>query len=320
MAQATHEELYKKHRPKKLSEIVGQDRAVAEIRKKLTTGKFPHAVLLKGPTGTGKTTIMRILRRILKCGDRDYTEINTADFKGIDTIRTLRDTLHLQPWSETKVIGIDECHKLTNDAQNAILKMLEDTPAHAYFILGTTDSEKLLKAVLGRCTEIKLQAIEEQHLEALIKRVAETEGLSVSDEVVMEIAEAAEGSARKALVILEAVGAAEGDAEQKKAISITTVDKDLSYKLASALMGFGGAPNWNAVAQILQKMKDEDAEAVRYMVLAFARSCLVGKEGKLPQQRNLGQAAKVINFFGTHFYDSKQAGLAFACFNVVHTK
>lgn len=312
-----HTELYKKHRPARLADIVGQDRAIADIRKKLKTG-WPHALLLKGPTGTGKTTIMRIMRRILKCNDRDYVEINTADFKGIDTIRDLRDTIHLQPWGMTKVIGIDECHKLTNDAQNAILKMLEDTPSHAYFILGTTDPNKLLKAVLGRCSEVQLQAIEGRHLETLVKTVAEKEGYNISDRIAEEIAEAADGSARKALVILEAVGGLEGETEQKKAIQITTVDKDLSFKLASELMW--PKQGWAGVASILQKMKDEDPEAVRYMVLAFARSCLVGKEGQAPNPRNLGRAAMVINFFGENFYDSKQAGLAFACFNVMNAK
>lgn len=312
------QELYKRYRPQKLVDVVGQDTAVGQIRKALKAGKFAHAVLLSGPTGTGKTTLMRIIRKWLKCHERDYKEINTANFKGIDTIRELQKILPLNPFSgECRVIGIDECHKLTNDAQNAILKMLEDTPDHVYFILGTTDPHKLLAPVLGRCTEYKLRNIAPDVLEPLIRKVIAAEKLTVSDGVIEEIASAAEGSARKALVILEAVAAEEGEAAQKQAIQITTVNKDLAFKLAGALMGFGGPRKWNDIAAILREMNEEDPEGVRHMILSFARSCLIGKEKKAPDPRNLGRAALLINEFGTPFYESKKAGLAFACFNVM---
>lgn len=313
-------EFHKKHRPRKLAEVIGQDKAVSSIRKALKQGKIPHAMLLNGPTGTGKTTLMRILRRILKCSERDYIEINTADFRGIDTIRDLRKNLHLLPFGggETRVIGIDECHMLSKDAQNAILKMLEDTPEHVYFILGTTDPQKLLPAILGRCAEYKLRALDEEDLTALIKSVCEKEKLEICQGVIAAIAEAAGGSARKALVILDAVSKEESEEDQERAIQITTVNKDLSYKLASSLMAFKGNPSWNEVAALLRELKDEEPEGVRYMVLAFARSCMIGKGDKPPQPKNVHRAALLINEFGTHFYDSKNAGLAFACYNVVH--
>lgn len=310
--------LYNKHRPLKLDGVVGQDKAVNAIRKALVAGTLPHSILLNGPTGTGKTTLMRIIRRALKCGDRDYKEINTADFRGIDTIRDIRQNLHLQPWGASKVIGIDECHMLSKDAQNAILKMLEDTPDHAYFVLGTTDPQKLLPAILGRCTEYKLRTLDEDEILVVLSTVCEREQFEVSQDILQEIAESSGGSARKALVILEAVAKEEGDEAQQQAIQITTVNKDLAFKLGYALMwGKGG---WNEIAGLLREMKDEDPEGVRYVVLGFARNQLVGKEGKAPEPRNMTRAASVINFFGTNFYDSKQAGLAFACFNVIHSK
>jgi DNA polymerase III gamma/tau subunit len=312
-------ELYKRYRPKKLSDVVGQDTAISAIRKAIAAGKFPHSTLINGPTGTGKTTLMRIIRKILKCSDQDYVEINTADFRGIDTIRSLRHNMPLQPiGGDTRVIGIDECHSLSKDGQNAILKMLEDTPDHVYFILGTTDPHKLLPAVIGRCTEYKLRAISCDHLEALIKSVIEKEKLCIADGILEEVAIAAEGSARKALVILDAISKEEGEEAQKLAIQVTTVNKERAYLLASELMW--PKKGWATAATLLQQMKDEEPEGIRHMVLAFARSCLVGKEGKEPNPRNCSRAATIINFFGTNFYDSKHAGLAFACWNVMISK
>jgi DNA polymerase III delta prime subunit len=313
-------ELYKRYRPQKLSEIIGQPHAVAQLRKALQTNKVDHAILFNGPTGTGKTTLMRIMRRNLKCSSNDYTEINTADFKGIDTIRDLRRNLNLHPiGGACRIIAIDECHKLTNDAQNAILKLLEDTPAHVYFMLGTTDPQKLLAALLGRCSEIKLRTINQDDLEALIREVAGKEKLTISESVIPEIAQAANGSARKALVILGAVAKAEGDEAQSRAIAITSIDKNLAFGLAKLLM-WGKKGDWASVAIQLQKMKDEDPEGVRHCVLGLARAMIVGKDGKPPSPNNAARAYCCLNAFEDNFYDSHGPGLALACWRTVFSE
>lgn len=317
MNEKTTHELYKRYRPQKLSEIIGQPHAVAQLRKALEKNKVDHTILFNGPTGTGKTTLMRIMARNLKCSRHDFTEINTADFKGIDTIRDIRRNINLQPIGGVcRIVAIDECHKLTNDAQNAILKLLEDTPAHVYFMLGTTDPQKLLAALLGRCTEIKLKAIDQDDLEALIKDIIAKEKFPVSGKIIEEIAEAAHGSARKALVILDAVSKAEPGEAQARAISITTIDKDLAYALAKLLI-FGPKGSWLKVALHLQKMKDEDPEGVRHCVLGFARVMMTGKDGRAPDPNYAARAFCCLNAFEDNFYDSHGPGLVLACWRTV---
>lgn len=320
MDKTTTHELYKRYRPKNLTDVIGQPNAVKMLMKALKAGKVDHSILFNGPTGTGKTTLMRIMRRLLRCSLNDYIEINTADFKGIDTIRHLRANLNLHPIGGVcRVIAIDECHKLTNDAQNAILKLLEDTPAHVYFMLGTTDPQKLLAALLGRCSEIKLSAISAKDLTKLVMDVIQKESLSVNEVIIEQIVEAADGSARKALVILDAVSKAEGDAEQKKAISVTSINKDLAFGLAKLLL-WGKKGDWGPCALQLQKMKEEDPEGVRHCVLGLARAIIVGKEGTVPTQYNAIRAYQCLNAFEDNFYDSHGPGLALACWRTINAE
>ena len=307
-------ELYKRYRPQHLAHIFGQPRAVAQLQKALKKG-LDHAILLSGPTGTGKTTLMRILRREIKCSDNDYSEINTSDFKGIDTIRDLRRTINLQPFGgETKVVGIDECHKLTNDAQNAILKLLEDPPDHAYFILGTTDPHKLLKALIGRCTEYKLNPIQSECLMDLMRVICKREKFAVSDGLLEDIAEIAEGSARKALVILDAVSKEEGDEAQRRAIQVTSVDKDKAAALAKMLVWPRGE-KWIEVAALIRELEDYDAEGVRQLILGFARAALIGPKGG-GKPSNPGRGAMAIEIFQEMNIYSGHPGLALACFKI----
>lgn len=309
-------ELYKKHRPGKLETVVGQQGAVASLAKMFQRGDVPHALLLTGPSGCGKTTIGRIVKKHLECGDQDYTEINSADFKGIDMVREIRKQMHLAPISgDVRIWLIDEAHKLTNDAQNALLKILEDTPSHAYFLLATTDPQKLLKTIHTRCSEVKLSPLSAAELVKLVKRVIDKEGLDVREDVVDEIVDAADGSARKALVILQQVAGLPAE-EQLKAIQTTTFNKDAALDLARLLVTKPQA-GWADCASILRSLKDEDPEGIRYCVLGYARSCLVGSENRPPVTKLVQRAFRVIDVFSSNFYDSKQAGLAAACYEVV---
>lgn len=313
------QEYYKRYRPKSLKTVVGQDAAVASLERLMAKG-LPHAILLTGPSGCGKTTIGRIVKDHLQCGDGDFIEINSADFKGIEMVRDIRRHANLSPMhGNARVWLIDECHKLTSDAQNAFLKILEDTPPHAYFLLATTDPQKLIKTIHTRCSEVKLVGLSAQALQRVLQRVIDKESLKVSEDVITEIIEACEGSARKALVILEQVGSLEGEDEQIKAIQATTFDKDAAFKLAQAIMGFGDQ-NWGSVAKMLRGLLEQDAEGIRYVILGYARSCLIGKPDKPPNMKYCSRAFKVIECFGRNFYDSKHAGLAAACFEVISTE
>lgn len=302
------DEFYKRFRPKTLKGIVGQDNAVASLQTLMEKKRLPHTILLNGPSGCGKTTVARILKDFLVCGDQDFIEVNGADARGVDTIRDIRRSVGMSPMSgETKVWLIDEAHKLTNDAQNAFLKLLEDTPRHVYFMLATTDPGKLIKTILTRSTEIKFVAIPEEAMKRVLQRVIDKERLDISENVIEAIIEAAQGSARKALVILEQVAGLDGETAQIAAVEATNVNKVLAIELARAL--FDPKP-WPAVAKILTDLKDDEPEGIRYLILGYYRSVLL-KGGKFAPK-----AFMIIDIFSKNFYDSKHAGLAAACYEV----
>ncbi len=303
-------EIYRKHRPTMFKHVVGQAQAVSVLNQMVKAQRVPHAMLFTGPSGTGKTTLARILRSKLGCGDGDFQEINAADFRGIDTIRDLRTRMSLAPINgRCRVCLIDESHKLSNDAQNAFLKILEDTPKHYYFMLATTDPNKLIKTIITRCTEIKLKAMGAQDLRTLLKDISAKEKLVITEEVEDKIIECAQDSARLALVLLnKLVGLDPKD-------HLDAVEKNISnaesIALARALID--PRSTWGDVAAILKRIDDEP-ESVRWLVLSYASSVLLGG-GKLA-----GRAYDIVQAFRDHWYDCKRAGLVAACFEVVGLK
>lgn len=311
-------ELYKKYRPSKLSEIVGQDEAVASLKGMLAQNKLPHTILFTGPSGVGKTTLARILKNRLKCSDIDFNDVNCASIDGVlDVIRGIQARMTQAPLAgPCRIWLLDEVQSLTRAtyAQQAMLKILEDTPKHVYFFLCTTDPGKLLTAIRSRSTEVKLKSVGHDDLYVLLKGTLDKEGTKVSDAVVEKIIEAAEGGPRKAMVLLHQVLGVEDEIKQLELIEKSDT-KNLAITLARSLVCFPNKrPPWPRIGQILKDIEGEDCEQIRHLILSYARSVILKGGGLAPV------AADAIDCFETNLQDSKHAGLALMCWKLFHRK
>lgn len=301
-------ELYKKHRPATLRRIFGQKTAVNTLKPMIAAGAIPHAILFTGDSGCGKTTLARILKTELACNDNDFMEINCADFNGIDMVRDIRNRMRQAPiGGDCRIWLIDEGHMLSKPAQNAFLKMLEDTPKHVYFFIATTHPQKLIKTIRTRCTEIQLKAMQPKAQDKLIRYVLKREKVELSDEVIENLIEHGEESARKVLVLLNQIILLESEEDQINAIE-SADSQTVGFKIAQAVAN--PRTKWKEMAAILREV-DEEPESLRWMVLSYATSIML-KGGPLTERANL-----MIIAFGDNFYDSKKAGLVAACFEVV---
>lgn len=302
-----HDELYRRYRPTKFSEVVGQDESIRMLTEMGKSGKIPHALLFTGPSGTGKTTLGRILRKKIGCIDADYIETNAADFRGIDTIREMARNSSAAPLGgKCRVWFIDEVHQLTSQAQDAFLKLLEDTHRHVYFMLGTTDPQKLKNTIITRCTQIRCKELSEDDLKKVVTRVCEAEGKELDESVLKRLVEASSGSARKALVILHAIIDLGSKEEQLSAIQ-SEDERSQAIEICRGLMN--PKTTWKDMQEVL-KTVEEDPEAIRWMILGYAKKVLLGNG-------NHSRAALIIENFRDHFYDSKHAGLVVSCWNVM---
>lgn len=295
-------ELYRKYRPSTFKRVVGQEEAVNTLKGLLASDKFPHALLLSGPSGCGKTTLGRILQKKLNCSDADYVEINVAESRGIDTIREVQQRMGLTPLQGGSRIWLfDECHRWTPDASSAALKTLEDTPPHVYFILATTDPDKLLPTIKTRCTEVKVRSLTEAELKTMLSGVLAQEGATVDPDVVDAVADAAEGSARKALVVMHQALALPAREEQL-AIIAKENSKKHTQDLVRALMD--PKKKWDDIAKLCGDVEQsgEDYEGVRRRILGYAKALM-----KTPAKA--GWASKIIATFRKNWYDCGFAGL-----------
>lgn len=216
---------YRTFRPLSFDTVVRQEHIVRTLKNQISSGKIGHAYLFCGPRGTGKTTLAKIFARAINCehpvdgspcgkcetckslasgASLDISEIDAASNNGVDEMRDLREKVQYPPVSgKYKVYIIDEVHMLTSSAFNAVLKTLEEPPAHAVFILATTEPQKIPATILSRCMRFDFKLIPQKDLEGLIKSVYDKVGKSYEDEAVSAIARAGAGSARDSLSIAD---------------------------------------------------------------------------------------------------------------------
>lgn len=205
--------LYRKYRPTNFDEVRDQDHIVSVLKGAIKKDAIPHGILFSGSRGTGKTTLARIFAAAIGTTPIDIYEMDAASNRGIDDIRELREAVHTVPFeSRFKVYIIDEVHMLTKEAFNALLKTLEEPPAHVIFILATTEEEKLLDTILSRLQVFRLRAPSRAVLATTVTDVAKSEGFTLAPDAADLIATAADGSFRDALGITQKVILASGDA------------------------------------------------------------------------------------------------------------
>lgn len=202
---------YRRYRSKNLSEIVGQEHITDTLGQALKNGRISHAYLFTGPRGVGKTSIARILAYEINnlpyeddSPHIDIIEIDAASNRRIEEIRELRDKVHVAPTSaKYKVYIIDEVHMLTREAFNALLKTLEEPPAHVVFILATTDAHKLPETIVSRTQRYTFKPVDKDKVKAHLKHIAKLEKITVSDEALDLLAEHGDGSFRDSISLLD---------------------------------------------------------------------------------------------------------------------
>lgn len=270
--------LYLKYRPSALNEIVGNNEIVSALKGMFKKKDVPHAILFHGPTGCGKTTLARIIAKELGCTENNIVEIDTAQFRGIDTARELRKNIQFTPLGGgIRVYILDEIHKATGDSQNALLKILEDTPPYIYFILCTTDPQSLLPTIKGRCSQFQTQLLSDLDMNQLLIHVAFQENEEVNQEILEQIVQDSQGHPRNALQILEQVLST----PPKRRMAIAqqaAVEQSESIALCRALIK---RESWGKVKEILQGLKQQDPEGIRRVVLGYATSVLLNKDDQV---------------------------------------
>ena len=296
------------YRPATLKEVEGNRSTVEALQAILSREKdLPHAFLFLGPSGCGKTTLGRIVANELGCAQADMREVDVADFRGIDTIRDIRQQARLKPMAgPVRVWLLDEVHRMTVDAMNALLKILEDTPPHVFFILCTTDPEKLLKTIISRCMTFSVGPLSERQTTRLLQRIVKAEGVEgFPEEAYRQLHAASQGHPRRAVVELDRII----DLDPKsilKAIEQSSKDEALGIDLCRALLK---REPWGKVAAVLRGLQDQEEESLRRMVLGYMNAVLLKEDNQ--------QAAQVIECFKGHFFDCGKAGLTQAAYDAV---
>ncbi len=303
----THLTLYRKWRPAVFEEVVGQEQVTRTLQNAIAQGRIVHAYLFSGHRGTGKTTTARILAKALNCEagptphpcgvcaacraitdgtSLDVIELDAASNRGIDEIREIRDKVRLLPAScRYKVYILDEAHMLTDQAENALLKTLEEPPPHAVFVLVTTEPHRLPATILSRCQRFEFRRIPTPLIVQRLRMLAEREGLVIEEAALQLIARSADGALRDAEAVLDQLAAfAAGPITREDVVRLLgSLEEDLLDRVVDAVRAQDAASALRLAAEVAESGRDV-RQVLRRLVEHF-RDLLVVRVA--PEDRSL---------------------------------
>lgn len=264
--------LHERYRPSKYSEVVGQDHMLDSLQD-LIEDQSTHAFLFSGPAGCGKTTLARITARELGCADIDIREADGATHSSKDEMKALVQNVLYRPLAGgSRAVIIDEVHRISAAAFDSLLKVFEEPPSHLYWLLCTTQPEKVPKTIRSRCSSFTVKAIGNREMLEFIKGIAKEEGLDTPDDVLTVVANEAYGSFRKGLVNLAQCAGCRNRKEAHKLL-LKIDDEDAVVRLCRLLVNGGG---WMEAMDLLTKLeKDgEGPEGIRIVVVNYVAVAL----------------------------------------------
>ncbi|MDP6422303.1 MAG: DNA polymerase III subunit gamma/tau [SAR202 cluster bacterium] len=317
----TSEVLYRKWRPRKLSEVVGQDSVTQTLRRSVATGRMAHAYLLCGPRGTGKTSTARILAKAINClsavdGEPDnecdpciainegraldLIEIDAASNRGIDDIRNLSDKINFAPNEfKFKVYIVDEVHMLTEQAFNALLKTLEEPPGHAIFVLATTEAHKVPLTIISRCQRYDFRRVPLDVTGAKLAELCAAENIQASQDALDLIARSSTGSLRDAENLLEQAAVSYGsplDADQVREMLGMGGDEQ-ALELAKCIVSRSVAEGLSVINRVAGE--GADLQQLQRGVTEFLRSVMLSKTGAATTLGYPDETSAVLNELAT---------------------
>lgn len=295
--------IYRKYRPQIFSEVIGQDHVVRTLVSAIKNNKVAHAYLFAGPRGTGKTTVARILAKAVNCLDDssyepcnkcdscteimnnralDLIEIDAASNRGIEEVRELKERIRFVPTrGKYKVFVIDEAHQLTKEAFNALLKTLEEPPAHAIFVLATTEPHKMLPTILSRVQRFDFKKLSLPDIIKKLELIAKKEGVKISEKALRIIALNSEGHMRDAESMLGQMIAFSGDKE----ITVEDIENILGIvdiNLAIKFIDLLAKMNSNEALVFVDKFVNQGYDLVQFTesLINYSRKLLLLRVGK----------------------------------------
>jgi len=290
------------YRPRSLKTVRGQDEQIKKLESVLAKGTS-QAFIFVGPAGTGKTTLARIVAKMVGCDPADVVDVDAATNSGAEETRKLQEVMAFRPigGGDTRAIIIDECHGLSQKAWDTLLKTIEEPSKGAYWFFCTTNPGKVPKTIMTRCVRIDLKALSERDLERIIARVCEKEEIDLDPGVKSVIISEAFGSARQVLVNLAAAEHCTNRKEAAKAIG-AVLEGDPIRELCQFLLKPG---SWLKAMAIVDKFPEDDRnyEGRRIIVCNYMGSVLKGAKSDDAATRTL----EILEAWSTPYNPSEGA-------------
>jgi len=271
----------------------------------------PHTYLLTGPSGCGKTTLARIIGNMLGCKGMDLMELNISNMRGIDTARDIIQGCKFSPlYGDNRVIVLNEVHKATNEFQNAMLEILEEPGESTYFILCTTDPEKLLKTIKTRATQFTVNPLNRPEAANLVNWILESERKTLPDKVLNSLLHSSEGCPRVITKVLDQIIDLTEENQQLEITVMAGSDEITTKDICQAIVAKqAGTERWSRLTVLLRAVDNQDAESIRRAILGYLTAILLNSKGDAAKRMCL-----MITEFSNNYYDVGRSGLISSCY------